>query len=281
MSEQEPQKSESEIAAETLTPQNPLRDFAEAYKTAGDGDEPTPEAEKPAVKPDAESEAGEAEKGSGIKTLAGMAEKLGVEVSALYDVEIPRANGAEPFTLGQLKDAMADQETHEVKALEWEEQRRKESADISRAKQELEELAASLPAEALTSEKMAKVRQRREAGLTHERQRTLEVIPEWKQEETRETELRGIVEHMKDYGFADDYLLRVSDHRMLRYIRENWRRDQQITKSLARVSELKSVTPSKSAKQTDKPKRAAPRIQSRGEKQVSGFMDTINRAAGD
>ena len=103
------------------------------------------------------------------------------------------------------------------------------------AQEELRELMAALPEKAIKPEVLQKVRDKHEAQMQLERGRTLEVIPEWQDQETRTADMEGMADHLKQYGYPVNHLERVADHRQIKYIRDNWHREQRIRKALAAV----------------------------------------------
>lgn len=179
--------------------------------------------------------------------LNSLAETLGVEVKDLYELQIPSAReGEQPYTLGKLKDLASEQDDFTIRNLQFEELKRTKETEFSQIEDELKTLMSALPESALKPEVLKQVRAKRDAMLTQERAATLEAIPEWKDEELRTQELKGIIDHLKGWGFPDNYLQKVADHRTIKYLRDNYRRDEMIKKALAKVSESKSKTPKRS-----------------------------------
>ena len=93
--------------------------------------------------------------------------------------------------------------------------------------------------------------------LNREAARTLDVIPEWSNDETKATDKAGIAEHLKKYGFSENHLDLISDHRMLRYMRDNYNRMKLVEKAMAQV---KDVTPKPKSSST-KPAAPKPKIE--------------------
>jgi len=180
-----------------------------------------------------------------IKTLHDAAERLGVKVEDLYALQVGLPGDETKYTLGELKDAFAGRDDFTVQQLEWEEQRAKQEGDLLRSRNELTELLSLLPETALKPEVLSKIREKHGATLARERQLTLEVIPAWQDESVREADLAGIQDHLSRAGFPSGYLRNVSDHRTMRYIRENYLREKRINDALARV---KKKEPTKAQK---------------------------------
>lgn len=185
-----------------------------------------------------------------------LAGKLGLELDDLYKLEISQAEDGTKVTVETLKDYYAEQADYSVRELEFGERKAKQEADIMQAQEELRELMAALPEKAIQPEVLQKVRDKHEAQMQLERQRTLEVIPAWQDAETRTQEIEGMSEHLKQYGYPTDYLSRVADSRQMKYIRDNWQRETRIRNALAKV---KAGKPNPTTKQ--KPASKAPRKQ--------------------
>lgn len=203
----------------------------------------------------AEGKAGESqEKAKPLKALKDLAERLELAPEALYAIEVPMSDG-KTMSLGQLKDAAAKQGDFTVRELAFEEQRTRQEGELLRAQGELRELIAALPQSAIKPETLELIRQKHEANLKRERTKTLEVIPEWSDETKRTEEIGGIVEHLKDYGFPANYLQSVYDHRTLKYIRDNYLREQRIRKALEQVQATSPLSTPKSKTNGAAPKK--------------------------
>lgn len=266
----EPQKQQSQTAdaGTTTAEQSPLAQLAALLKAEKEEGAPqgAPQGEKPKGKP---------------KTMAELAVTLGVEPAELYGIQVPSAQeGAEPYTLGKLKDLAAEHDDFTLRSLRLEDDARKRQSEFMRAEAELQEILATLPPDAIKPEARAKLEAKRNRALVSERQRVLEVIPEWKDATVRTQEIESMVEHLKDYGFPETYLSSVFDHRTLRYIRANWQREQQIRKALERVQEKKPTTPPKSkAPAAQKPASRRNGMVPVEEQQAHKFGELILKAA--
>lgn len=178
-----------------------------------------------------------------------LAGRLGVELDDLYKLEVSQAEDGTPVTIENLKDRYAKQADYDLREIEFEERRVKQEAELMQAQEELREIMAAMPDKAIKPEVLQKVRDKHEAQMQLERKRTLEVIPEWQDEQTRTADIEGIAEHLKQYGYPNDYLARVADHRMIKYFRDNMLREQRIRTALSKVKAGKPnpTTPNKAA----------------------------------
>lgn len=172
------------------------------------------------------------------KSLQELAEHTGIALEELYKLAVP--DGSEEgktHSLGDLKDAMTKVNGLELRELELEEKHSQREASLTRMQTELEDLLALVPEKFRTPELLERVSNQRTEKITRERAITLEKIPEWSDEATRQQEIAGIVEHLKDYGFPANHLATIADHRLLLYIRENWKRAERVRKTLEMVNE--------------------------------------------
>ena len=182
------------------------------------------------------------------KTLSELAERTGIKVEDLYAIEIPAAaDGGESHTFGKLKDLAASESDHAGRELELEERRVKFGNDQAKARAELEIVLKSLPEGAIKPDVLAQARKEREVMLDREAVRVLDVIPEWSNDETKRADLDSIGEHMEQYGFDKDHIDQIADHRMLRYMRDNFKRMQLVEKALAGVKPIKQIPKSRAS----------------------------------
>lgn len=177
----------------------------------------------------------------------------GLELDDLYKLEVSQAEDGTPVTVEHLKDYYAKQADFSMREIEFEERRTQQEAELMQAREELRELMAALPERAIKPEVLQKVREKHDAQVALERQRTLQAIPDWQDETTRTADIEGMAEHLKQYGFPVDHLQSVADHRQVKYIRDNWQREQRIRNALAKV---KAGKPNPTSKQ--KPASKAP-----------------------
>jgi len=192
------------------------------------------------------------------KTLTELAELTGIKVQDLYAIEIPAAeDGGESHTFGKLKDLAASESDFAGRELEFTERTVKFGNDQAKARHELELVLKSLPDGAIKPEVLAKARKERELMLDREAVRVLDVIPQWENDEAKRADLAGIGEHMEQYGFDKGHIDQIADHRMLRYMRDNFNRKQLVEKALADVKPIKRVPRGGDSK----PVRAKPKIQ--------------------
>lgn len=170
------------------------------------------------------------------KKLNDLAEPLGIEASELYKLEVVTAADGSPVTVEQLKDYFGKRSEHSVAQLQWEEERSRQQADLVRANAELRELLAAIPRDKLDKTVLESVRNKHEASINRERARTLQVIPDWKDEAKRTEDLAGMAEYLQRFGFDAAHLKSVYDHRLLLLIRDAWKREARVKAALEAVN---------------------------------------------
>jgi hypothetical protein len=178
------------------------------------------------------------------KTLEDLAEALGLEVSALYDVEIPaKAKGAEALKLGKLKDLAAEHGDFTVRQLKLDEDSRSLEALKVQHDQEFREMLGTLPADAIKPEAMDKLRKMLDKRRSEEKELTLETIKEWQDEKVRADDLKGMLAHLESYDIPPAFLVANVSAKLMRFVRDSWKRAETIRKALEQVQERKPRTP--------------------------------------
>lgn len=170
------------------------------------------------------------------ETFEVLSKRLGLKPEQLYNVKIPLAAGAEPLTIGQLKDRVGEVVDLETRETQFEQRRMRSEGELLRAQAEIREILAMVPREHIKPEIVDKIRKRHDANMARERQMTLEHIPDWQDEKRRGEDLEGMIAFMGDYGFEDTFIGTVSDHRAIKFIRDMYIRDKRIKKALANVT---------------------------------------------
>lgn len=203
-----------------------------------------------------------------FETLDDIAKALDVEVSALYDIAIKQQPGPDgedqTVKLGELADMAKDRGQFELDRVEFEERKTKREGELMVAQQQLNEIVGMLPKSAISTDLVNAVAKKVTETQKAERSLTMTAIPEWQDERTETSERAQIQETLSAYGFSSNYLDTVHDHRTLKYIRDNWQREQRMTRALAAMRKLppKNQRPSKPA--------GAPKKQQPGKRASSG-----------
>lgn len=200
-------------------------------------------------------------------SMEGLSKRLGFKPEQIYNVKIPLADGAEPLTIGQLKDRVGELVDLETREMQFEQRRLSAEGDLLRSQTEIRELLAMIPKENIRPEIVEKVRKRHDENMRRERVATLEHIPEWRDEKRRAEDLQGMIDFVKGWGFDAGFLATVSDHRAVKFIRDMYIRDKRIKKALSQVTTPDSKGQRSSAK-TKKPA-ARPNMQQSQRKSVA------------
>jgi len=225
---------------------------------------------------DGESDSGNDDPSKPIDTIDGLIKRHKMTPEQVYKIKVPMAQGAEPLTLGELKDRVGELVELETRELQFDERRVKAEGELLRAQTEMRDLMALIPKDQIKPEMVEKIRKRHEATQAAERRATLEHIPEWQDEGRRVKDLEGMVELVEDYGFGPEFLSTVVDHRAMKMIRDYMLMRTRIRNALAKVKDgkpAKGQRPSgKSAKGAAKPNNA-PRSNKPVDKLRSMFQD--------
>lgn len=224
----------------------------------------------------AETSGSESEKPTKFNDLAG---RLDLDLDALYALTITLSDDGEPITIEELKDRHVASAELEMKEFEFEERRTEQEQALARAKTELHEILQALPAKAVKPEVLERIREKSEKQATLERARTLEVIPEWKDEKRRESDIEAMAKHLQGYGFPIDYLRNVVSHQQLKYIRDNWLREERVRAAMEKYRSGKPK-PSGTQKPQGKPPRkdAETAPKTRGRDYSSKLEETLSQA---
>jgi hypothetical protein len=209
------------------------------------------------------------------ETLEALSKRLGFKPEQIYNVKIPLADGAEPLTLGQMKDRVGELVDLETRETQFEQRRMQSEGELLRSQTELRELIGMIPKEHINPEIVNKIRKRHEANMAFERRQTLEFIPEWRDEKRAGEDLQGMIEFTKRWGFDEGFMATVHDHRAIKFIRDMYLRDKRIQAALAKVT-----TPdSKGQKTSAKTKKAAARPMQSQANRKGAVPDTRQRLA--
>jgi len=172
------------------------------------------------------------------KAFKDLAERLELTPEDLYAIEVPMADGRS-MTLGKLKDAGAVQDQLAVREVEFAERVGKQEAEWTRQQAEFSQLVSMIDPKALTPEMRKKAGDAVTENNKRERSEVMRLIPEWSNQELRETELTGMVELLKDYGIGESFLTANLSSKLMRFVRDAYLRKARIERALATV---KTVT---------------------------------------
>jgi len=182
------------------------------------------------------------------KMFNDLAEANGIELDDLYKLQVTTADG-KTVSIEELKSLQTKQDDIVLRELEFEETRANKEGDLRQAQSELAEIVAALPDGTIKPAVLEKLRAKNATRVELEQTRTLSAIPTWEDEATRTRDLTGMSTHLERFGFPENYLGTVVDHRMFVFIRESHLREQRIKNALEKVRSGKPnpMTPTKTA----------------------------------
>jgi hypothetical protein len=207
------------------------------------------------------------------ETLDVLSKRLGFKPEQIYNVKIPLADGAEPLTLGQMKDRVGELVDLETRETQFESRRMQVEGELLRSQTEIRELVAMIPKEHINPAIVDKIRKRHETNMAFQRKMTLEHIPEWRDEKRAGEDLQGMVDFTKRWGFDETFMASVHDHRAIKFIRDMYLRDKRIQAALAKVT-----TPdSKGQRSSAKAKKPAARPMQSNQNRRDGMVPNTNQ----
>lgn len=214
-------------------------------------------------------------------SVEAVAKRLSLKPEQVYAIKVPMPNGAEALTVGQLKDRVGELVDLETREMEFDQRRTKQEGELLRAQQEMREVLAQVPKDALKPELLEKARTRHEATMRRERQLTLEHIPAWSDENRRTADMQGMMDFISEWGFdGESFLPTLVDHRAIKFVRDMWLRDQRIKKALENVKIPLKKGQRPSSKAAKAPVKSGPiqRRQAVQPDQRTKLMDYLNQS---
>lgn len=160
--------------------------------------------------------------------LTKVAEAMGVSETDLFGMQISMPDGAEPRSLGQLKDAQTELNRTRAEVETFYQERETQRTEFATARGEIETLFGMIPAEMRTPEMLQAARERISVATQDQARKLVERVPEWASAETRAADMDVINTHVQRWGFQPGELSSIIDHRMLAYVRHNALQEQRL-----------------------------------------------------
>lgn len=185
--------------------------------------------------PAGDGESGESQtddNGSESLTLNAVAEKLGVDVADLYNLEIQMPDNGESMKLSELKDLATEHTRGNMERLAWETEATKQRNELANGRQELQQMLGMIPAQMRTPEMLQRARQELAQSKEIETRALLDRVPEWRDPKVFEADQPVILEHIEQFGFGADDWGGLLDHRLQAYVRHNAMRERRIAELL-------------------------------------------------
>ena len=191
----------------------------------------------------------------------------------LHRIDQTFGDNAEPKTLGELKDNFASSQSLSADRLEWEETRATQEREIRKHQQDIADIVAALPKAALTPEVLGKITRHRDEVAAREERLTAAVIPSWKNADTEKADRQLMTGYLSEFGFPENYLDALVDHRTLAMLRDSALRKKRVDDALAQVRQVKETGHRRSTK-PGKPNPQAPGQRKRTERRRSVNSET-------
>lgn len=259
---------------------NGLMALAKAAEQQADGSSQSDEAGgSQSVRDTGDEDAESDPKGGALKHFNDLAGRLGIDVSELYKLEVTDSKDGTKHTIESLKGLLADRDEFNARALKWEQERINKETAHRQAEEEFRTLVNALPKAALKPEILELARKKHEATVRVERQRTLDAIPEWKDQAVAERDLKAMAEHLASYGYPKEYLeSQIYDHRTFRLLRDFTLLKQRVEQQLAAVERVKTngIPKAKSTYKSAKPTNNN-KPMTREERQVARMLEAFNK----
>lgn len=163
-------------------------------------------------------EEGEEPEAAATLSLKELADRLEIEQSDLYSLEIPLPGDGERITLGELKDGYTEFSKVERQAEKLNEEKTAYENDKLRSYQELQTLVNLLPE--VPEQYRAQAAQMQQQHLQTEQARLLEVMPEWKDANNFEAGRSAINGLASEYGFSPAEVAGIADHRLVKLLHD-------------------------------------------------------------
>lgn len=260
--------SEDTAAPEPTPARDAAADLEDARSEGASADEDAPTGDGD------ETSDSEGEEEAGRVNLKEIAERLGVSVKDLYDLEIPMKDGEPPITLGEFKDRAAELMTVEAQQTEFFEQRASFNKEQMTARKEISDILRVLPQQAYTPElvrvSMAVAREtaQREAELLES------ALPEWSDPAVQAQDWKEIKTALAEYGYKGFEVDEIVDHRVKVVLRD-YVRLQKLVKSAN--GSAKEVRRSPGRKNT--PRKGNPLREALNRAKQSGASEAVKLSA--
>ena len=168
-----------------------------------------------------------------------------LDLKTLYKAKVHVDHDGESIavTVGELKDMYSDLIAVKTKASETETARDEFGREQLLARQEFDAMVAMLPPEARSPEFLAATQQRIQQHNRAETVKLLKIVPEWSDPQQVADDQRLINKHASRYGFSAAEISLISDHRMLKYLRDNARAEMRLANVELKQAEPKAMAP--------------------------------------
>ena len=195
------------------------------------------------------------------RSIAEVAEKLGLKIEDVYSLEVPLAGDGSnnKITISQLKDSVEQLRTFEAQKLAFEEDKVAFETGTTRAKDELTTIVNKLKDVIPPKHFESLIKAGRDeysSKLNEQRAKVFEFIPEWKDKDVLTKEVEEINTFLEPY-FGKKAFKQFNNAMMIKLLRDTTKREMRVK---AAIEKMREVTPNvKSASRKAPVKKETPR----------------------
>ena len=173
-----------------------------------------------------------------------MAEKLGISIEDLYQIEFNYADG-ESLTLGQLKDAGDRARGADDEAEKLSQDRERLDNDNMKARAEIQNIVSLLPVEAIDPRLIQQAQNQHAELVRSERINVISAIPGWKDPAVEVEDRAAMMDILGGYGFKRVEADNMLDHRLIKLIYDHTRLRAKLKPKVDEIKRLRKKPGSK------------------------------------
>lgn len=172
---------------------------------------------------DDDAESGRKPKKKAARGIAEFAQELQLDPKEIYGLAVPGDDGAEPLTIGQMKDQLKAVREHQAKVDQFEDDRAEAMNEVFVARQQIDDLLSRVK-RVVTPQQFAAVfddvEQTGRARLETARKQVLEFFPEWRDAAVMNAARARMTEKLGSYGFRPVEIDTLQDARMIKFVED-------------------------------------------------------------
>lgn len=169
-------------------------------------------------------------------TLKDLAGELHVNSKDLYDVEIPMGAGNKAVKLGELKDSFKEYLNLKSGQAEFEQNKTRSENEMMVTRRQLEQVVSlAINTGQMSPELLTQLDTIENTRVSKERSALMSAIPEWSDPNTRATDFNDMVSELMPYGFSRVDIEHVTDHRLVKYVHDNTKRNKLVSNARAKT----------------------------------------------
>jgi len=183
-------------------------------------------------------------RGKKPRAIGEFAEELELDPKEIYGLLVPGSDddGAEPISIGQMKDKLAEVRALQSKADDFEDSRSTAMNEIFVARQQIDNVLQRIK-EAIPADKFARifseVSENEQQQLNTARRQVREFFPEWNDAAVMARDREELTEHLGTYGFSSVEVDTLRDARLIKYAVDAMR----LVKRYRRIKEARKDEP--------------------------------------